>query len=248
MRSTLRHRAGVLTSAVVLAVAMTFLLLNLPSVAGSSAPSLSTRPTAGTTYTVTWNTADVSSASSASSAMSIDFTQSATVFFNWTGAAVTIGSAQLQMLYFGYAVTTRTQTVTSPVSMATGSIPLTWTPLSIAYVLAGLYKITASFIAPNGTTMFSESFYVRASALYGFVAAIPIVLLILGIYEIYALVRSGRYAMLGRKEVTPPPSTPPPEEAKGAVAEGAAPPTPESEAPPSTPPADQTPPPSGGTS
>jgi len=250
MRFILRRRAGgVLTSGLVLALAMVALLLTIPSFTSASAPaSGASLPHAlGTTYTVTWNTVDVSTASSTSSALSVDFTQSATVWFNWSGtSSVTIANAQLQMFYFGFAVTTRTVTETNPTASASGHIPLTWTPLSIAYVLAGLYKITASFIAPNGTTMFSENFYLRATALYGFVAAIPIVLLIIAIYEVYALVRSGRYAMLGRKPATPPPSTPPPKTPESAPPTESAPT--EGETPSATPPVEETPPASGGSS
>jgi hypothetical protein len=243
-------------SGVLLAFAAVVLLLNVPSLANASSPAASSnsRPAVATGYAVTWNGVNVTTASSTSSALSIDFTQSATVLFNWSlTTAVTMGSAQLQMFYFGFAVTTRTQTVNNPVSGTVGGIPLTWTPLSLAYVLEGLYKITASFIASNGTTMFSESFYVRANALYGFVAAIPIVLLILVIYEVYALVRSGRYAMLGRKETGSPPATPPPQTPEGtapseAAAPSGAPSTPGAEPPDSTPPADSSAPPSGGSS
>jgi len=245
MRRALGRHRPAFGVGVALALAAVALLLNVPALAGaaSAAPAATSRPTAGTGYTVTWNNVDVSTAGTTASAISIDFTQSATVLFNWTGStAVTIGSAQLQMFYFGFAVATRTATVTNPVAQAAGSIPLTWTPLSLAYVLEGLYKITASFIASNGSTIFSENFYVRANALYGFVAAIPIVLLILAIYEVYALLRSGRYAMLGRKPESPPPASPPPTDS------ATSPTTPEGDTETSSPAAEESSPPSGGSS
>lgn len=229
----------------------TALLLNVPSFARASSPSAATvsRPALSDGYLVTWNDADVTTASSASSALSIDFTQSATVWFNWSLLTpVTISMVQLQMFYFGFAVTTRTVTASAPMANLSGHIPLTWTPLSLAFVLEGVYKITASFIALNSTTLFSENFYVRANALYGFVAAIPIVLLILVVYEVYALMRSGRYAMLGRKPEAPPPSTPSAGAGEGTPPAGGAPSAAEGETPSSTPPPEETPPASGGSS
>ncbi len=250
MRSARARRGRFWTTGIVLVFVATALLLNVPSFAAASAPSAAvSRSAAADGYTVTWNSADVTTASSVSSALSIDFTQSATVWFNWTVTTpVTISMVQLQMFYFGFAVTTRTVTASAPMANLTGHIPLTWTPLSLAFVLEGIYKITASFIAVNSTTLFSENFYVRANALYGFVAAIPIVLLILMIYEVYALMRSGRYAMLGRKPETPPPSTPSTDTGEGAPSEGGAPSSAPGEPPSSTPPPEETPPASGGSS
>jgi hypothetical protein len=157
---------------------------------------------------VTWNGVDISTASSASSALTIDLTQSANLVYNWsTTSGITINDARLQMFYFGFAVATRDQTLTA--AQSSGPIPLSWTPLSINYVLEGVYRLTASLIAPNGSTMWSENFYVRGNAPLGFVAALPIILVVIMVYEVYGLFRSGRYAALGRKSAGPPPASPP---------------------------------------
>jgi hypothetical protein len=164
-------------------------------------------------YTVTWNNVDVSSASSSSSALSIGLSSSANLVYYWnvsTGTSpVTISDARLQMYYLGFAVSTRDQVLTSPIP-GSGHIPLSWTPISVSYLVEGLYRLTASFIAPNGTTMWSENFWVRGTAPYGFLAILPIVLLLIIIYEVYGLARSGRYAAIGQKAETPPPAAPPP--------------------------------------
>jgi hypothetical protein len=166
----------------------------------------------GVTYTVTWNGADVSSAGSSSSALSIDLSQTASLNYSWqvspSAPSVTISDARLQMYYLGFAISTRDQILTNPVP-GSGHIPLSWTPVSVAYLLEGVYRLTASFLAPNGTTMWSENFYVRGTAPLGFVALLPIVLLIIVVYEVYGLVRSGRYAAIGQKAPTAPPPTPP---------------------------------------
>jgi len=201
-------RAGLATA--VLVFATIAVLLNVPSPA-RAAPSiqpLTAAPTASSMPYVTWNGVDISTASSASSALTIDLTQSANLVYNWsTTSGITINDARLQMFYFGFAVATRDQTLTA--AQSSGPIPLSWTPLSINYVLEGVYRLTASLIAPNGSTMWSENFYVRGNAPLGFVAALPIILVVIMVYEVYGLFRSGRYAALGRKSAGPPPASPP---------------------------------------
>ena len=211
----------------------------IPGKATASLQPSAVQPAATSTYAVTWNGVDVSTAGTSSSALAIDFSQSANLNFTWSGtsAPVTISDARLQMYYFGFAVSTRDQIVSNPPTNSIGHIPLSWTPLSINYLLEGVYRLTASFIAPNGTTMFSENFYVRGNAPLGFVAVIPIVLLLIVVYELYGLVRSGRYAAFGRKSAGPPPSSPPPTSETE---------TPAGESPPPEEPGAGTPPPSGG--
>jgi len=238
-----RARKSIFAGAL-LVLAVALLLVNIPTQGRSSSGSSFVLQTgAGTSYIVTWNGNDVSSYSTVSAARSIDFTQSVTLEYNWSGTApVTISDARLQMYYFGFAMSTRDQIVTNPVAKASGSIPLTWTPISINYVLEGAYRLTASFLAPNGTTMFSENFYVRGNAPLGFVALVPIVLLLIAIYEVYGILRSGRYAAIGRKPSAPPPAAPPASPATEPTA-----PTEAAEGG-STPPSEPSPPASGGSS
>ena len=227
--------------AALVAFAVVALLMSVPAPARAtpSPQSLVAQPNvAASTFSVTWNGADVSTAGTSSSALAIDLAQSANLNFNWStgdSSKVTVNDARLQMFYFGFAVTTRDQLVSGAVASAKGNIPLSWTPLSISFVLEGVYRLTASFL-DNGTTLWSENFYVRGTALLGFVALLPIVLLVLLVYELYGLVRSGRYAMLGRKTGGSPPSMPaagtPPADAQT----------------PAEPPAGDSPPPSGGSS
>jgi hypothetical protein len=228
------QRAGLATAVLIFAIIA--VLLNVPAPARAS-PSLqpsTAAAAAGSTPSVTWNGVDVSTASSASSALTIDLAQTANLVYNWpTSAGFSINDARLQMFYFGFAVTTRDQTLTA--AQSSGPIPLSWTPLSISYVLEGVYRLTASLIAPNGSTMWSENFYVRGNAPLGFVAVLPIVLIVIMVYEVYGLFRSGRYAAIGRDRTAPPPASPP----------AATPPT---NPPAPTEPTAQGPPPSGGSS
>jgi hypothetical protein len=232
----------------IVAIAL-FATLPLSSQAAASdpalVPALSNAPTPYLSASVSWNGQNVSSYGSVSSALAIDLAQSETLFYNWTshGARIAINDVRLEMFYLGFAVTTRDVDLNT--SQSNGSVPLTWTPISVSYLLEGVYRLTASLIATNHTTMWSENFYVRGTAPLGFVALLPIVLLILLVYEVYGLARSGRYAMTGRKPTAAKPTTPPPQ-APPAQTAATTPPS-GGDQKPTEPPA-ETPPPSGGSS
>jgi len=166
------------------------------------------------TANVTWNGVNVNTAGGASSALSIDFSKSANVTFTWntpTGA-VNPTDARLEMIYFGFALSTRdvVNTGTAVVHFAV----MTWTPGALVYVLEGVYEIKASLLTPNGSSVWSENFFVRASAPLSIFAALPIILIALIVWELYSVARSGRQAMLGQKGKTPPttPEEPTPSE------------------------------------
>lgn len=239
---------------VILAVlALTFLLASpLPAAGSPPSPSAGAPSGAPISAAVTWNGINITTLNTVSSALAIDFGQSANLNYIWNNVpAPGINDVRLQMFYFGFAVATRDVTLSIAETSSKG-VPLNWTPLSIGYVLEGVYRLTASLVAPNGTTMWSYDFYVRGNAPLGFVAVIPIVLLALGVYEVYALARSGRYAALGRKPQAPPPTSPtppttPPSGGTGPTdaSGGAAAPSADSTGPPPT---EGATPPSGGSS
>ncbi len=170
----------------------------------------------GVNATVTWNGVNVCSGGSASSAFSVDLTQPIGLRYTWSGpvgSALSIDDARLQMFYFGFPLATRDVTTVGGVAGPSGSFVMNWTPGVIAYVLEGLFGLTASLVATNGTTVFSEGFFVHANAPYGILAALPILLILLGIYEIYNVARSGRQAALPKAQK---PAGPPPPEEPGA--------------------------------
>jgi len=244
MRPPRVHAARVGLSISILAIAVVALMVNvpIPARASASVPQAVATPAAGIAAGVTWNGVNISTAPADSSALAIDFSQSANLKYSWSSpgsAPISINDARLQMFYFGFAVSTRDVTLSTAQS-SDSNLPLNWTPLAIANVLEGVYRLTASLVAPNGTTMWSENFYVRGNAPLGLVAVIPIVLIVIALYEVYALVRSGRYEAIGRKAPTPPassspPANPPSQTSGDQPAAGAAPPS-------------DNPPPSGGAS
>ncbi len=206
-------------------------VIPLGSAAASPAPAV--HPSVTVTSTVTWNGVNVDTASGVSSALSIGLSSPANLLYNWSesasaGSPITVTDARLQMYYFGYAVASRDITLSNPAPSRGGAIALNWTPIAVNYVLGGVYRLTASLLVANGSTVWSENFYVRGNAPAGILAALPIILLLIAIYEVYLLVRSGRYAALDRKPPTP--ANPP--QAGGSPPPPAAPPVPPSEGAP----------------
>ncbi len=168
----------------------------------------------GISANVTWNGNNVCSGSSASSALSVDFSQAASVRFSWTaapGTPLNLDDARLTMNYFGLALATRDVVQSGSVPQSQGSFPMNWTPGVLTYVLEGVYGVTASLFASNGTSVWSESFFVKASAPYAILAALPLILILLGVYEVYELARSGRHASRRRPPSSTPPSSSAPE-------------------------------------
>lgn len=232
-------------------ISLLALVLALPAVAGSiSAATTSPRsapptpsslvPDPAVDYFITWDGVNVASASTPSTAFSLGLNGVTDLLYTWshvlTGGGPLINDARLQMRYLGFALATRD--VTSSVANSSGQIPMNWTAGSIQDLLVGLYGVTASLLAPNGTTIYSENFYVILTAPYRIVAAAPIILLVLGAYEIYAAccsgghyraaVRPGRptYGQIQSPAapVSPPPAAPAP--AAGVPPEAPPPPSP----------------------
>lgn len=206
----------------------------MPSASAGSPGASPAQSSPGLSATVTWNGANVDTAGSASSALSVSFSSSANVVFNWSGSASSsITDARLQMIYFGAALATRdvSPLPTIPRPVGTGSAVMSWTPGALTYVLEGVFKITASVLNSNGSTVWSENFFVRENAPYFILAALPIILLAIGAWELYEVARSGRLSALPKRGA-PPPAAPPPTTPPAAAPPG----------PPSQPPATETPP------
>ncbi|HYK93654.1 MAG TPA: hypothetical protein VEY07_06395 [Thermoplasmata archaeon] len=216
------HRATIAT--VLLAV---FLLAFTPLIPVAHAArgtrravSLDATGASGLQAVVTWGGTDVAGAGSMSSAIATSLSSVVDVRYNWTAVAVprsgpgpefNISTARLEMFYFGYPLSTRDVVRTNPVSATSGQFDMSWDPGILRYLLSGTYSLTASLIAPNGTTEWSEKFYLRVTAPGTIGAALPIILILIGIWEVYSLARSGRQAALGRPAPAPskaPPTSP----------------------------------------
>ena len=236
---TLRDRGwrtllAVATAALVLGVVFGPLASAAPAGSGLG---VSTADAAVTVPTVTWNGVNISDYSTASSAVSVAFNQAINVRFAWDPADPAmqgVNDARLAMVYLGFALSTRDVSPT-PGPGAPSSATMNWSVGAIQYLVEGVFGVTASLLA-NGSTVWSQSFYVRLVAPFSILAALPLILLVLGAYELYALARSGRHAVPAKPVVrTPPPeagsATPSPPGAAGAPTE----PPPADEPPPEAP-------------
>jgi hypothetical protein len=203
----------------------------------ASSPDLqiSSEPAASSfSATVTWNGVNVNTAGSAASALSVDFSNSANVLFNWTTptGAVNPNDARLQMIYFGFALATR-----DVVNSGNGGsrAVLNWTPGALVYVLEGVYEITASLVAPDGSTVWSENFFVHSTAPFSIGAVLPIVLIVIIIWELYSVATSGRQVLLSKRGKAPPSKPEEPTPTTPEEPAGSEPSTPPGEAAPSGP-------------
>jgi len=229
-----------LASALVALLAVSIVLPAASVAAPARAPVAVARPYADPAITarVTWNGADVANYSAPTAAASISFGQTVDVHYTWSSSALAgapmyeITDARLQIYYFGFALATRDILDSVAVPATSGSFDMNWSTGSLQYILEGSYELTASLLASNGTTMFSESFWVLVAAPFYVGALLPIVLILIIIYEIYGIATVGKQAALGRPSKGPAEAPAPAEPA----------PAPE-EAPPPT---DVSPPPTGG--
>lgn len=174
-------------------------------------PASTSGPIAG--Y-VTWNGASILNYSSPTSAAHIGFNGVVDVDYYWVtrsaaGGLPTINDARLQIFYFGFALATR-DVVNSAVGPSfAGNFTMDWSTGALQYILEGSYKLVASLLAPNGTTMWSQSFWVFVAAPFYIGALLPIVLILIVIWEVYNLATVGRQALLSKKPPTSPPESEP---------------------------------------
>lgn len=240
--SRIRLAAALGFAAVLFAVAFV-----LPAMATAVAPlntgrSLQTSGIDGVTASVTWDGSNIATASSASSAFQIHVGGVANVLFTWSSPPLSsnsIDDARLQMFYFGFSLITRD--VTQTAGTASGHVPMNWSTGALAYALEGTYRVEASLLASNGTTMWSETFWVDLVAPYYILALLPIVFILIIIYEIYNVATVGKHAALAARAADggAPPASPPAAPTSSSE-------TPTESPPPATPPPSA--PPSGGAS
>jgi hypothetical protein len=205
---TFRYRHGLLAF---LAVAL--VVMPIASVAQAAAPLAPPNIVTGSGPhgffgQVTWNGVNVASASSTSSPLGIQFSDTAHLYYNWSSTTnlYNINRARLQFFYFGVSIATRVVTLQGSTPGLFGAFELNWTPGSIQYAVEGLFRLTAGLVEPNGSTIWSENIFVHATAPLGLLAAFPLVLLAIAIYEIYELAYVGREAARGRMGKKPPSS------------------------------------------
>jgi hypothetical protein len=215
-RSAFRVAIGVLL--VSLLVASGFFVLATPSLPRADARlGLSSATSAGGPIRayVTWDGTNISTATSDGSAQAVNFASTITLHYYWSSTSLyTISDARLQMYYFGFALSTRDVLISNPQPANNGTFTMTWAAGAIDYLLEGTYRLTATLLTPTGDSLWSQNFYIHASAPLDILAAIPIILVLIALYEVYGLLTCGRQSGgAGKAKPSPPASDTPPSKA-----------------------------------
>ncbi len=192
-----------------LAVGFLFLLLapygtTLLEAAAAPAPAVTPASSALTT-TVLWNSVNVDTAPNAASAIAWTFDDVATVQFTWTGAAggPSVSQAFLVILFLGFPAYTKQEVEATALPSTGGTISMTYDLTSFKWYLQGLYQVHAYLADPNGTSLWSEYFYVRVAQPYDIVVA-TVGLLLLTIAELYMIATVGPRAADKIRKPQPP--------------------------------------------
>ncbi len=200
----------------------------LPAPSEARLPGASPGPlVGGIEAAVTWNGVNVSDAGSTASAFVVHGGGSATVGFLYTvlaGGPAPV-TAEVVMTFLGYPLTS-TGTQTSPGTGGAGGAEFSWTFGALWELTEGAYHLTAELVDGNGSTIWSEGFYINVEAPYRVSSGIFVFLIVLGAVESYtiATVLSERWARRRRRATRPAPrpGAPSPRRAtsgeKGAVA------------------------------
>lgn len=163
------------------------------------------------TASVAFNGVNVDSHDSLGSAISTSFSGAFSTAFTWTAsgsAPVTVTQAEIQLLFFGAAVGTSSG---SFVKLGSNAYTLSSDFTQNNYLYEGVYEIQAT-LSDNGTTLFTQDFFVwvQATNHLTIVNVLLILIILLEIYEIAALSRIKTPKKPTGAAPTPSPSTTPP--------------------------------------
>jgi hypothetical protein len=177
---------------------------------GPAAAAQPAQTSSGVSANVTWDGTNIQAASTETSAFQVQFNGVVNLHYRWTapatGAPYTVNDARLQIFYFGFALATRDVTDANAVPAFAGAFVMNWTTGPLQYLMEGRYRLVASLLEPNGTTVWSQTFWVQVAAPYYILAVLPFVLILIIIYELYAVATVGKQAALSqRKKSAPPP-------------------------------------------
>ncbi len=197
----LRHGVAAVTILALVTVAST----PLGAAQAATAPSV-VPPPASFHASVTWAGVDVQSFSQSTAALTASFRTPTPVHFAWntTGGPrgapylFNVSTARMQLLYLGVILTTQDVQETNPQAASNGSFNMDWNPGLLGWLIEGEFEMQASLLAPNGTTMWNENFYIHEEAAYGVLAVLPGVLVLIALFELYAVAVSGREALSQR--------------------------------------------------
>ncbi len=229
---------GYLTVAVTLALLAFFVLATSPALP----PPVRAASSGPLTATILFDGVNIANHGTVGSAIVTNFSGAFSTAFTWTPTGtggLTVTQAEIQLLFFGTAIGTSSGAF---LKLGPNSYTLSSDFTQNRYIYEGVYEIVAT-LSNNGTTLYSQSFFVWIQAT-DHLTIVNIVLILLLILEIYEV------AALGRMKVPKQPAATPPSGGPAAIAPATTPPPSTGGGGPapadSTPPAGDASPPSGG--
>jgi hypothetical protein len=166
------------------------------------------------TGAILYNGHPTATASSASSALAVTFGSSANVQFSWQASggkvnqplSIAIQTARLEVFFLGLSVWTKDQNIISPVPAPNGTVNLTADFSLNHYLIEGVYQLAGTLITANGTSIWSEVFYLKATA-PDHLTVVNIGLALVAVYEVYTIATVGRWMTQSTRSKAPPEST-----------------------------------------
>ncbi len=191
-----RSRLFPLLSIALIFVFLTPYGIGLVSEARASASSVAPALVNNATGYLTWNGINANTAPNPSSAISWTFNNVATVQYVFVGPVAGVGVSQafLVILFLGFPAYTKQVVESVAFGPTGGTITMTYDLTQFKWYLQGLYELHAYLENPNGTSLWSENFYVRVSQPYDVVVS-TVGLLLLTIAELYLIATVGPRAM-----------------------------------------------------
>lgn len=189
--------------------------VGLLSAAQGAAPGPNPSLVTSVSAAVYWNGANANTAPNPAAAFSWSFGRVAHVEYAWNGPVLgaQVSQAFLVVLFLGFPAYTKQQVLSSPLPV--GSTNMTYDLTQFKWYLQGLFQLHAYLEDPNGTVLWSETFYVRVAQPYDLVVA-TVGLLVLTVAELYLIATVGPRAADKVQKTAPESSeygtTPGPEE------------------------------------
>ena len=137
-------------------------------------------------------------------------------FWNQTAGRpnVAVMEAVLSVIFFGATISSRTEVENPPITTSPGTITLNASFGQYQYLFGGLFAMTASLVASNGSTAWGQSFYVTIGQPWD-ITVVSGILIAIALYEIYAIITCGKGERRVKAKPTlaqPAPAASPPSE------------------------------------
>jgi hypothetical protein len=169
-----------------------------PASASAASPLTPFAPANGLSVLVTADGHPTAAATSPSSAVSISLGSPVNVTFAYSvqggsapaPAGVSISVARLQLLVLGIVAGAKELDLSNVHASTSGTVSVVGDYSYAKYLIEGVYAMHAELLDPNGSNLFSETFYLKIHAPYD-LTVVTVVFALLIVYEVFAVVSMG---------------------------------------------------------